>query len=119
MKLAMSYVLLVLTVIAGCTTTQSRFVVLGSPQSDRPENCEVQVFRNGTPQHQFARVARIDVHVERTFFMQPGFEDALPELRRQACLSGADALIEIEERQSAYVENRTYHVTAVGVKYRR
>src|SRR5213078_4344921 len=86
LKLAMSYVLLLLTVIAGCTTTQSRFVVLGSPQSDRPENCEVQVFRNGTPQHQFARVARIDVHVERTFFMQPGFEDALPELRRQACL---------------------------------
>ena len=32
---------------------------------------------------------------------------------------GADALIDIEERQSAYVENRTYHVTAVGVKYRR
>jgi hypothetical protein len=93
--------------------------MLGSAQSRRSEDCDVQVFRYGAPQHEFTRVSRIDVHIERTFFMQPTFGEALPELRRQACLSGADAIIEIEERQSAIVENRSYHVTAVGVKYRQ
>ena len=109
---------LLAVVAAGCATTQGRFVPVGPPQAARSQDCAVEVFRSGAPPRDFARVARLDVHLEQTFFTRPRFDDALPELRRQACLSGADAVIDIDEDAGALVENRSYHVTAIGVKYR-
>jgi hypothetical protein len=43
-------------------------------------------------------------------------DDVLADLKRQACLSGADALIDISERTSSHAETRIYHLTAIGVK---
>jgi hypothetical protein len=61
---------------------------------------------------------RLDVHLEKTHFISSDFESALPELRKQACLSGADAIIEIQEQSTGYLEMRSYHVTATGIKYK-
>ena len=41
----------------------------------------------------------------------------MPELLKQARLSGADAIINIQERKSALNESRSLHVTATGIKY--
>ena len=69
------------------------------------------------PDKKYVKISRIDVHIERTFALTPNFNNALPELRKQACLSGADAVVEIEEQSSQLIENRMYHVVAVGIKY--
>jgi hypothetical protein len=108
-----------LVLIAGCATTRARFVPLGDAQPPRGAGCDPEIFRDRVPGREFSRVSRIDVHMERTLFRQPSFQDAIPELRRQACLSGAEAVVDIEEREGALVENRSYHVTGFGVKYRR
>ncbi|MFN2645839.1 MAG: hypothetical protein ABR570_12660 [Burkholderiales bacterium] len=57
--------------------------------------------------------------MESTHFIKPDFESALPELKKQACLSGADAIIEVQETSTQFrVENHSYHVTATGIKFR-
>jgi hypothetical protein len=111
--------LLVALWTAACSTTQSRFATLGDALPPRSEDCNVAVYLEEAPERNFVRVSRLDVHVEHTLFHQAGLTEALPELRRQACLSGADAIIEIQEREQAIVENRSYHVIAVGIRYTR
>jgi uncharacterized protein YbjQ (UPF0145 family) len=50
-------------------------------------------------------------------FVKPTFDEALPELKKQARLAGADAIFEIEERPSQILETMVLHVTATGVRY--
>ena len=105
--------------LSACSTTQSGFTFVAVRESPRAADCNVEILRRDMPLRPFVRISRIDVHIERTFFADPTFADAVPELRRQACLSGADAVIEVREERDAIVENRSYHVTATGVKYVR
>jgi hypothetical protein len=62
-------------------------------------------------------LSRLDVHLEKTHFIESSLSDALPELKRQARLSGADAVIEIRERTSKVAETRVYHVSATGIRF--
>src|SRR5439155_6011159 len=94
--------------LASCATTQSRYVLLGQAYPPIPESTEVSVFKEGQPERPFVKVSRLDVHLERTHFIGSGFADALPELKRQARISGAEAIIEIEERTSTVGETRSY-----------
>lgn len=110
--------LIVATVLlAACTSHQSRYVPLQQSYDALPSSFEVEVFRYGLPEKPFERVARLDVHIEKTHFLSSDFEDALPELREQARLSGSHAIIEIEERSSSVLETKIYHVTATGVRF--
>lgn len=104
--------------LVSCATTQSRFAPLGQAYPPRPVDCNVAVHRESVPPKAFERVSRLDVHIERTGFAQADFESALPELKKQACLSGADAIIEIQERSNSRLEDRAYHVTATGIKFK-
>jgi len=107
------------TLLVSCATTQSRFTALGQAHAPRPEDCSVAVLKDSVPQKAFERVSRLDVHIERTGFSQGDLESAIPELKKQACLSGADAIIEIRERSTGFrFENRVYHVTATGIKFK-
>ena len=105
-----------------CTTNQSRFSHLGQPYPARSENCSIDVYTTGNPDKEYITISRLDVHLEKTHliqFIQPGdFEEALTELKKQACLSGADAIIHVRERFSRFIEAQIYHVTAIGIKYK-
>ena len=82
----------------------------------KPADCAIDVYR-AVPTRPYVKVARLDAHLEKKFFATPTIDDALPELKRQACLSGSDALMDITEKASGYVETRSYHVTATGIAY--
>jgi len=96
---------------------QSRHVFLQETYSPRPEWHEIKVFQKGYPDRPFKKVARIDVHVEKTSFIGSSFKNALPELSKQARLSGADAIIDIQESSSMILETRVYHVSVTGIRY--
>jgi hypothetical protein len=104
---------------SGCATTQSRISFLGEHYPPRATDAAVEVFRDGVPDKPFNRIARLDVHLEKTGFVTSRFEDALPELKKQARQAGADAVIEIQEMRSQILETMVYHVTATGVRYVR
>jgi hypothetical protein len=100
-----------------CATMQSRYSMLGDSYPPKPEGYNVQVFRDEAPQRPFVRISRLDVHLEKTHFIGSSLDDALPELKKQARLAGADAIIEIRESSSMVRETKIYHVTATGVRY--
>jgi hypothetical protein len=106
-----------LLVAAGCATTQSRFEYLGDHYPPRAAGAPIEVFRDSVPQVLFKRIARLDVHLEQSGFLKPTFEQALPELKKQARMAGADAIIEIDERPSQILETMVLHVTATAVRY--
>lgn len=100
-----------------CATTQSRYYMLEDSYPPKPEGYDVQVFRDGAPQRQFVKISRLDVHLEKSHFIGSSLNDALPELMKQARLSGADAIIEIREIRSMVGETKIFHVTATGIRY--
>lgn len=109
--------ILLIFLLAACTSHQSRYVPLQETYDALPSDFEVEVYRSELPQRPFKRVARLDVHIEKTHFLSTDFEDALPELREQARLSGSHAIIEIEERKSSLLETKIYHVSATGIRF--
>jgi len=113
----MRLVVCALLLVAACATTQSRFVPLGPSYPPLGDDREVEVLGAGAPTRPFVKVSRLDVHFEKTAFATSTLEEALPELKRQARLSGAEAITDIEELRSAIGETRIYHVTATGIRY--
>ena len=100
-------------------TIQDRQIPLGTIYSSRSPDCAIEVFRSEIPSKEFLKISRIDVHIERTYYIRTNFEEALPVLKVKACESGADAILDIQER-SSYINNdetHIYHVIATGIKY--
>jgi hypothetical protein len=94
--------------LSSCGTLQS---------SVRPSSCSVEILKNELPQREFIRVARLDVHKERTFFVKSTLDDVVEELKSSACEKNADAIIEIDERSTQRFEVNQYHVSATAIKY--
>src|SRR5437870_11701826 len=101
----------------GCTTRQARYALLDKSYTAKPADYNVEVFTGPPPARAFVRIARLDVHIERTYFVGTGLNEAMPELREQARRAGADAIIDIVEKHSWLGEARIYHVTAIAIRY--
>lgn len=104
--------------MTGCSI-QSRHTMLVSHYVSKPSDCHIEFYTEGHPPREYERISRLDAHIERTYYVKSHLEDALPMLRKEACASGADAVIDIEERGSSINlrETNIYHVTATAVRY--
>jgi hypothetical protein len=114
-NLAVAFFALAMT---GCSI-QSRHTMLVSRHVSKPPDCHIEFYTKGHPSREYERLSRLDTHIERTYYVRSHLEDALPMLRKEACASGADAVIDIEERSSSINlrETSIYHVTATAVRY--
>jgi hypothetical protein len=108
--------LTVILIFTACSAA-SRYTWLGEPQPRKPDTCAIDFFHGEKPTRPFMRVARLDVHVERIAWTQPTLDDATQELRKQACIAGADAVIDIEQLTSRYLETRRLHVIGTAIKW--
>lgn len=105
-----------LALTAGCHSLHGAYMPLGPALPPRPPDAPVQVYLDGRlPEGEWHPVARLDVRLERTGFVPAPRAEALYELRRQARLAGADAVIDVRERRSWHLETRSYRVSAVAV----
>jgi hypothetical protein len=105
--------------LAGCMATTGNSRPLSEERyAARSPDCDVTVFRNSPPSQPFVAISRLNVHLEKTFFVPSDFSSAVGELKRQACLSGADGVIDIEERSSSYLETRIYNLSGTGIRFR-
>lgn len=110
--------LLIALLTTACATKQSRHYMLADSFPPKPEGYNVQIFHSDVPQRPFERISRLDVHLEKTHLIGSSFvNEAMPELEKQARLSGADAIIEIRGINSSVGETRIFHVTATGIRY--
>ena len=102
----------------GCSTS-ARYSMLVPTHTPKPSDCSIEVFKTGVPSKKFVRISRLDVHRERTYYGRTELDDVLDELKEQACASGADAVIDLDERSKNINlhETNVYHVTATGIQY--
>ena len=116
-------VILLTVSVGGCSTNFSRHTLLHQPSSAKPPDCSIEVFRNTPPPTRpYEVVSRLDVHIEHSYviWIRPTFDTASEALKNEACTSGADAVIDLEERSWSLVGGQTqvYHLTAKGIRYK-
>ena len=107
--------------LAGCATEVGQYTMLGPRRPAKPANFPIEIYTNGLPTRAFERVAILDAHCESQYWATPSLgAAAIPELKRQARVSGCEAIIEIEVRKPVNwtLETRTIHVTATGIAYK-
>ena len=72
---------------------------------------------SGAPVRPFIKVSHLDLYVEKRAAGEPALEEVLPELKRQARLSGAEAVMDVEWTLRGTNDAGVYHVTATGIAY--
>ena len=77
----------------------------------------IQLFRDIKPTRPVEAVAKLNVHIEKTFFIPSAFDEALPKLEVLARQQGADALMDVIEKKSRLNETFIYNVTATAVVF--
>jgi hypothetical protein len=112
-----SGVVIALALLA-CASNASRFSPMpGKSFPPKDESFEVAVFDSALPPRAFERIARIDVQMAMPASENASLKDAIPELKRQARLAGADAIIDIRLQRSKAREMMVFQVSATGIRY--
>jgi len=104
--------------VAGCEGPMpGKFARLAQPYPAKPKDSPIEVFQDAPPSKPYNEIARLDVHMEQGYFKQPTLKDVMPELLKQARLSGSDGIINIQERRSVLSEIQVLHVSATAIKF--
>lgn len=62
-------------------------------------------------------MARLNVHIEKTFLIPTAFNEAKPRLEALARQHGADALINIQEKKFRLNETFIHNVSATAIAF--
>ena len=105
--------------LSACASTQSGFDPKnGSTYNARANDFVITVFEGeALPKVPYEVIAEVEAHFEATFFKSYTMKDAIKELKSQAREAGANAIADIKEERSRYLENSIYHVTAKALRY--
>ena len=101
--------------LSGCMATTGNYRPLSKAYPPRPANCAIAVFKDTAPSQPYVTISQLNVHLEKTFFLPSDYASAIGELKRQACLSGADGIIGVREESSSYLETKIYNLSGTGV----
>jgi hypothetical protein len=108
-----------LAVLAACSGVTREVEVVGAPLATRPPSCPIEVLAE-SPDRSYRVVANIDAYVRRnkvTGGPRGVLDDALPELRKQGCAAGADAVVVLNQTVSQSGEFKLLYVKAVAIQY--
>lgn len=101
--------------LGGCTSIDGSYTPADGGAPARAEDCHVEVYRL-PPSQPYTVVSRITVHVDRTHFLGRSIDEPMPELLRQACRSGADAVTNLSEELDSHSGSDAYTLTAEGIQ---
>ena len=106
-------------VLAGCVSTQPTAIPLGARRfPPKGPDSPVVLIRDAAPSQPYEPVARLNVHIEKTFFIPSAFAEARPQLEKLAREMGADAVMQIEEKSSRLNETFIYNVSGTAIVFR-
>jgi hypothetical protein len=92
----------------------------GSSQHEaKPESCEIQVFKDSKPDHEYVELGLINYHDERHRANSGSLklEVAMPKIKALACKVGGDALIDIRVTEVRRLEFAMFNVRATVVRF--
>jgi hypothetical protein len=118
-KLIAGGLIVLLFFLGGCVSSMqpTAFPVGNKHHAAKPPGTPVQLFKDSQPTRPFEAVAKLNVHIEKTFFIPSAFDEVLPKLEELARQHGADALIDVVEKKSRLNETFIYNVTATAVAF--
>ncbi len=117
-KLLSGFLAALLLFLVGCMTVQpTAFPISAKRFTAKPNGTPILLFKETQPGRPFEAVARLNMHIEKTFFIPSAFNEALPQLEELARQQGADALMDVVERKSRLNETFIYNVTATAVVF--
>lgn len=105
--------------VLACSGVTRNVEVVGAPLAARPPSCPIEILAE-SPDRSYRVVANIDAYVRRnkaTGGPRGVLEDALPELRKQGCAAGADAVVVLNQTVSQSGEFKLLYVKAVAIQY--
>jgi len=110
--------ILLIGLLSACASSQVGYVPIGQAYEARPAHHDITVYLGDErPQQPYVEVAILDVHMESIGFVTIKLENAIEALQNQARAAGGDAIIEVVETDSGYLEAAMYHVRAKAVRY--
>ena len=99
-------------------SVQTNAFPVGARHPAKPTDAPVLWFRESMPSRAYEVVARLNVHIEKTFFIPTAFDEAKPELEAIARRHGADAIMNVEEKKSRLNETIIFNVSATAVVFK-
>lgn len=100
--------------LVGCASIEGSFTTVGDGAAPRPADCHVDVYRL-PPEQPYTVVSRLAVHVDGTHFAGNSLDQSMPELLRQACLSGAEAVTKLSIKPDS--DTKGFTLTALGIRF--
>ena len=105
--------------LANCSAVTNSVQPVGAALQPRAPDCNIEILdKNTTRPHRV--VAQIDAYVRRnklTGGLRGVFEEAIPELKKQGCAAGADAVVVLNQTVSQSGEFKLLYVKAVAIHY--
>ncbi len=113
-------IMLALTVGAQFSGVRSKVERTGPKLASKPKDCKIEIIDKEKPERPHEEIARIEVFVRRNKITQGReavYEEAVPELRKQACKLGADAVVVLRQRVSHSGEFKLLYVKTIAIRY--
>jgi len=108
-----------LLLAAACSSVTNEVHPVGAALAPRPPGCPIEVLL-AKPERAHRVVADIDAYVRRnkiTGGLRGQLDEALPELERQGCAAGADAVVVLNQTVSNNGEFKLLYVKASAIQY--
>ena len=102
--------------LTACVSVQPIAFPIGPPHRPKSSAATV-VILEALPVRPYEPVARLNVHIEKTFLIPSAFDEARPKLMDLARQHGADAIIQVAEKKSRLNETFIYNVTATAIAF--
>jgi hypothetical protein len=111
-------VIAVAATVAGCAS--AKFIPTAGGYAPKPENCAMEVFTSRVPDRPYEEIGIIE---GQGMMGAESLEDVLPEMIKEACKAGGDALILLSTERSVNVgggddfigSNEELHTTATVI----
>jgi len=103
--------------IVGCASTNVMKLSEAEYEA-KDENCSLQVFEQ-KPKQKYEEIAVVKASHDDAIFSSDGEEAILPDLKRKACLQGADAIILKDAHMGSNWSANSHHAeaSATAIKF--
>lgn len=107
-------VIYIITITWGCGTS-TKFIQTGPSVTAKPNNCNIEIYNSKIPDRKYTELGVIESEGKYGY---DSFEKVLPELKKEACKNGGDAII-IKTIQKYVDESKDekIYVTATVIKW--
>ena len=97
-RLQVAVLLVIAGILGGCAT--AKFIPTSGYYAPKPEHCDIEVFTSKVPERPYKEIGIIE---GQGMMGAESLEEVLPEMIKEACKAGGDAIILIDSQRTVDV----------------